>query len=370
MASGISCVTLTSDLYETWDSFCAESEEAWFWHTTKWLDYNLAYRPALNAISYSFLVYDNAKLVAICPIIVQNASVDDPGVRMISYPSGHGMTPALASRLQRSDKRRIWQACLERIDAIAADSQVKQASLWMTPLTEAGRSLMETSEQLDGLRRAGYLETVWLTSMIDLSLDEKKLRNQMRKGHRYDTGRSVELYQTQVLFGPQTDRLLFDVYVRLHELVAGRKTRPQQTFDMMYSWLLNGKAVLTLAQREKTDVGACLVMLDKDGGYYASSCVHPDFIDEPVGHAMQWATMHWMKANGYRWYELGHIRYGVLPHNPASEKEVRISHYERGFGGIPMMFVVVEKYYSREFYLKTAKERVECYAATDCMYGK
>ena len=364
MTSGISFVSLTPAIYHDWNSICNASKEAWFWHTARWLDYNLAYKPALNPVSHSFLVYHNGKAVAICPIIIHNASVDDGESHVINYPSGHGMTPILIPGLPLSVQHSIWGACLEKIDAIACDNAVKQATLWTTPLSEFGQNLVEVSRQLDELRRAGYLDTAWLTLVIDLSLDENTLRKQMRKGHRYDVKRGSNLFSTKVLFGSEVDRSLFDAYVNIHELAAGRKTRPQQTFDIMYACILEENALLTLAQYNNTYIGAAFIMLYKDGGYYASSCVHPEYINEPVGHTLQWATMCWMKDKGYRLYELGHIRCGALPHDPASEKEVRISHHERGFGGMPMMFVVAEKYYSQDYYMQVTLDRSTKYASS------
>jgi hypothetical protein len=273
------------------------------------------------------------------------------------------MIPALASCLPTSRRKAIWRACLSRIDEIAAEHHVKQVTLWTTPLSESGRKLEEVSEQFGCLRRAGYLETAWLTQIVDLSSDEQVLLRHMRKGHRYDVKRGGDLFRMVTLAGPQVDRASFDVYAGLHELAAGRKTRPQQTFDMMYSWILRNQAMLTLAWRENTCVGAALVITDKDAAYYASSCVHPAHIDEPVGHALQWATMRELRVRGLRRYELGHLRYGPLPQDVPSAKEIHISHFERGFGGGSHMFLIAEKHYDQQWYETQARTRLDRYAS-------
>lgn len=199
MVSGYSCIPLNLAYYEDWDALCSESRDAWFWHTTRWLEYNLVYRPEIHAISHSFLLFYNSKLVAICPIIIQDMNLNEFSGKSISFPSGHGVLPAIASDTSKEASKSIWKECSEMIDSIAERNYVKHASFRISPLTESGQDLIELSEKLNILRRSNYIESIALTLIIDLNKDKHTLKNEMRKGHRYDVKRADTLFRTKGL---------------------------------------------------------------------------------------------------------------------------------------------------------------------------
>lgn len=67
----LAIVPLTPDRYREWDRFCLESPDAWFWHTSQWLEYTLHYRPDLQPRSESFLCLAEDSPVAVCPLIIE-----------------------------------------------------------------------------------------------------------------------------------------------------------------------------------------------------------------------------------------------------------------------------------------------------------
>ena len=55
-----------------WDRFCLESDDCWFFHTTKWQKYILEYTKE-NCELLSFYIEDgNGDILAICPLIREN----------------------------------------------------------------------------------------------------------------------------------------------------------------------------------------------------------------------------------------------------------------------------------------------------------
>src|SRR5262249_24554416 len=60
-------VPLEPSGYADWDRFCRESDDAWFWHTSEWLQYTLDYRPELKPQSQSFALKSEGEIVAVCP---------------------------------------------------------------------------------------------------------------------------------------------------------------------------------------------------------------------------------------------------------------------------------------------------------------
>jgi len=140
----------------------------------------------------------------------------------------------------------------------------------------------------------------------------------------------------------------FDAYQQMHQRAAGRVTRPQRTFDLMRTWLGTGHAVLFAARRGGGFLGFAYVLRFARGAYYASAANDPDESREPVGHAVQWRALTWLRDNGITTYELGAQPFGAVPHDDASEKELAIARFKRGFGGIAVPLFAGERYWTAD----------------------
>ena len=89
--------------YKAWDSFCLESDDAWFWHTSNWLDMSLAYKPELRSVSHSFMVCEKDSILAICPLLVENHG----SIKEFSFGGGYGPVPAIVSKFLQYKKEKI-----------------------------------------------------------------------------------------------------------------------------------------------------------------------------------------------------------------------------------------------------------------------
>jgi hypothetical protein len=54
-----------------WNSFCHASNDAWFRHTTNWMDYIICCRFDSNSRNHSFMIRQNKEIVAVVPLISQ-----------------------------------------------------------------------------------------------------------------------------------------------------------------------------------------------------------------------------------------------------------------------------------------------------------
>jgi len=354
-------VNLAPELYPLWNAACSDMDDAWFWHTAEWLEYTLEYRPELRPQSYSFMVTSEGRVMAICPLILETRTTPEGSVREFSFGGGPGPGPALANGLSERLRKEVLKVVCDEVDAQAHRTAVARVSFRASPPAPA--FWHDGLSQPDPLLRFGFLDIPLATRVIDLSQSEDKLLNQMRKGHRYDVKRSQQLLQAAVYDATNIMPAVFDQYRLLHHRVAGRVTRPQMTFEMMRDWIGSSMAILVVVRRDGATVGCALMSVYKDGAYYSSGCEDPDCSNLPVGHALQWAAMRWMKEHGIAHYEIGIQLYGMRPHSMPSEKELNISLFKRGFGGTTVTFWVGEKFYSREYYQAVMRDRVEKFAS-------
>jgi Acetyltransferase (GNAT) domain len=352
-------IPLTTDRYADWDAFCLKSPDAWYWHTTQWLEYSLHYRPELQPRSESFLCLLNGEIAALCPLITETYANGEP-MTEFSFGGDAVPAPAFAEELSHKDRKAVVKLVFAHIDARAEAQRVGRASFRVSSVAPSFWSYQ--FPQANPLVRLGFNDISLVTQVLDLEGDEPQLLRDMRKGHRADIARAAKLMQAEVLDQMNITQQRFDSYRLLHHKAAGRVTRPLETFQMMLEWIRAGQAILCAATLEGRDVGFALVSVYKDGAYYSSSCEDPEYNDLPIGHLLQWRAMQWLKQHGIRRYEIGVQPFSDQVHSPTSEKELKIGFFKRGFGGQSVAFWRGEKFYNQDYCLRVLQERAKKYA--------
>ena len=327
-----------------WNEFCLTSSDAWFWHSTYWLEYTLNYIP--NSISLSFMVSENNQILAICPLILKDNEFD------------LFWAPAFADMPDKK-KERVIDFTFGQIDRLALENKVKRASFMIYPLS---------FPKYNYLMKQGYIDISLNTQVIDLRQDLKVIHSAMRKGHDYDTDRGLKRLCVVVCDKDNIARGIFDDYCDLHHKDAGYVTRSQVTFDMQFEWIKQGYAILLGALPNPPTfldkfLGFSYVFTYKDRAYYGSACSDPECSGLPIGHVLTWKTIEWLKEHGFEYYELGWQQYKTLFEIP-SKKEMSISHFKKGFGGMTIPFFRGEKFYDKSYFEKIMSERVNNYAST------
>ncbi len=338
-----------------WDRFCLASPDAWFWHTSGWRDYTVAYRPDLASRSRSFVVTDGGEVVAAVPLMVERHGT----ATRLSFGGGDCWAPALVDGLTPAGRADALRIALAHVDRVASDDGAVRASFRLSPLSAGGGScapfLAETT-------RAGYADVGAAATVLDLSLPLDAILRGMRKGHRSDIARAARAFTVDITDATTDPASPFEEYRLLHAKAAGRVTRPARTFELMRDWIVHGTGVLLTARLDGVAVSCAYLNVFRDGAYYSSAATDP-FIREPAGHLLQWAAVEWLQRRGIRRYELGLQQFGPLPYDVPSAKELNIARFKRGFGGNLVPVPVREKWYDGEAYRALAVERVASYVA-------
>ncbi len=361
-ADGVTISFLDSNNREAWENFCLQSSEAWFWHTTKWLDYTLDYRPEVTPVSHSFFVSAGGKIVAICPLVLETSCDPEGEVRQFSYGGDAGPAPAFADRLSANTKKAARKTVFRQIEELAASNRVHRVSFRAAPLAPF---FWQSNHPLPNpLLFEGYSDISSLTQVIDLSKPEDQLFRDLRNDYRQYIKRAEKIMSVSIFDGSNITSDQFERYRLLHRKAAGRTTRPQSTFDMMHRWIQDGLAILSCASLDGRDIGFTLTSVYKDGAYYCSGCNDPEVNDLPIGHLLHWRTMNWLKSHGTRYYETGLQQYASQPHSLVSKKDWNVAYFKRGFGGVTVPFWRAEKFYDEGFCRRVLEERAASYLRT------
>ena len=341
-------IPLTKGNYELWDEFCLQSNDAWFWHTTDWLEYTLNYKPQLKTQNLSFLVYKENKVVAVVPLMLEVHQAGGDDIREFSFSGGAIPAAALDNALSEIKRGLVYEFIFDQLDRLAYQNKVARVVLMLNPLSP---SFLNQGIPFNYLMQFGYMDISLNTQLIDLRKSENELWDNLRRNHRRNIKKG-DGFKVFVYRSKNITKDTFNRYKETHHKAAGRQTRPDKTFELMYDWLIQDLGFLVVVEFEDRQVSFEYYSVYKNNVYGTSAANDPDYKHLPLRHLLEWEAILWMKRQHFSFYEIGLQQYGILPYDFPGKKQLNISHFKKGFGGFTVPFFIGEKFYSLEYYKK------------------
>ncbi|MDD5031511.1 MAG: GNAT family N-acetyltransferase [Patescibacteria group bacterium] len=356
---GFKIIKLTEDKNQDWDKFCLESRDAWFWQTSGWLEYILNYQPSLATENFSFFVLRGDKIRAIVPLTRETVRTDKGKVYEFSF-GGRGIpAPALDNSLNRSDRELVYKLIFSEVDRLAVANGVKRAVFRQVPISD---SFLNNKFSFNYFLKYGFIDASLNTCLINLGKTEDELLHDLRRNHLRSIKKANNL-KIVIYNEKNITEEIFLAYKKMHYLAAGKQTRPDKTFNLMYEWARAGLGFLAVAEISGRPVGFEYYSVYKDNVYGFSAANDPEVEkDLPIRHALEWEAILWMKHQGFHFYEIGQQQYGPLLYDFPDQKKLNISHFKKGFGGFTAPLFIGEKYYDKQYFLKMYQERINKYA--------
>jgi hypothetical protein len=297
---------------DAWNAFVERHPHGWFWHTSHWIDYSLAYTPGATDRSYA-LLDDEGLVRGVVPLVL------DP--RWARLVHGGQITPAPLFDF----------AIFNRSVANAASEHSAALLGGATPLP------MQLHPSVEPLGRPPNTVRVdrGATYVVDLREDEARIWQRIRKSYKALIHRTERDYDIGVFRAPWAALVAHTI----HREASGHETRPDRTWALMEDWTTLGHAFVVLASRKgplayEVWPGAdayAYVICYKRWSYYASGAANK--VDT---HAVQWAAIKALKQSGGTFYELGHA---ARPQD--TEKDRGVALFKSGFGGGTRPWIVV-----------------------------
>ncbi len=349
-------VPLTPRSYADWNGFCEQSSEAWFWHTTDWLDYNLGYRPERKPRLLSFLCKEGKRVLAAVPLILEEHEQFGRVWRFFTMGGNPLAAPALSDALSEAQRENLLDVIFQTIDELAAELDVAYARYRLFPL--ARRRLEPKYAPANFLLKYGYLDCTTNTQLIDLRLSERALLEGVRRNHQRSIEKARSLFRIRFHQGAELPLEKIDEYRLLHAKDAGRVTRPKATFDLMGEWMRRGRGFMTEAYTpEGRSVGFELYAIFQKAAYGLSVCNEPELEHWPIRHLVEWESIRHMRSLGVEFYDIGMQHYSALPYDFPEKKNSDISLFKRGFGGVEVPSFCGERFFDREYWSALREER-------------
>lgn len=338
-----------------WDEFCLAQNQAWFWHTSYRMRHALGCSFTIKSENRSFWIEDSGRMAALVPLTVDEHR-EPGGTALCCMSYGGGMVPApvVDAPLGSPRARRLLKLAFAEIDRIAAERGVRvlRMRLALSP------SFAARLPCHNFLLKHGFLDVSLNTQILPLDWPERELLAGLESNHQRAVKKAQGLIEVILHDRESLAPEAFAAFQKFYFKAAGKVTRPPITFELLHGYLRSGLAVLGEARHGGHGVGYAAAILYKDAAYYLMGAGDAEFDLCPTAHLIHWEILRYLRGKGTRFYELGIQQYGPALHDAPSPKELNISRFKRGFGGLAVPAFMAERYYDREHFRAVFRERL------------
>jgi hypothetical protein len=278
-------------------------------------DFGRQYYPAvfghrLQDTSFAVVGRDDSVYLVECDVLEGVLGRFGMPLRIVRVGTNGGKAETRLLGLVLSELRRIAQDAKASRIAIADDAST-------ATLGALGRACLGA----DGRASTAF------HACVDLSHPDASLRSDVRSSYRSLLNWGQRSLSMSYCNASEANRARFGQYEELHEQVAGRRTRPQASWDVMYDFVAGGRGELTLASLDGDVVAGLLVFDGTATAHYASAAYVRERFEHPLAHWPLFDAILRAKARGLEWFDIGELRH----RDDVTDKEASIGFFKRGF---------------------------------------
>lgn len=285
-----------------WDAFVRERPWGWWFHTSAWLEYSLAYAPGSRDASVAAVL--GGRIVAALPFVIGSDGRQTHGGQVTPAPL---LDSAVVSSVTGDD----WN--------------------------DASSQMWRPGQVPEGGVPVSHVLAETVTHVVDLSRGREAVWAGLRKSYKPLIHKAEREFEIASLSAAPEEACVRAIEVArdVHYTAAGRRTRSAETWAMQARWMHQGYGVLATASRGLDVYGFAYGVRFKDWAYYCSGAT----LQKNLSHALVWQLMQHMQSDaGYRtrYFEVGHDA------ETDDEKAKSIAFFKAGFGGerVPVRMLV------------------------------
>jgi len=354
-------VAFSDDMSDAWDEFVQSNDEAWFWHTTDWMRYSLSSQFNVQTGNVSFCVTENSRIIAIAPLIIERYMQEGEECCELRYGGWPVPVPVIDASIKPKRKNKIYKLIFNEIDRIASADNVQRA---VFRIYNAYEQYRRGNIVFNFLMKYGFNDTSSVTRVIDLTSDLRDIYREFNDGTKRQIVKAEKNLSLKLYDHTNISVDIFGCFKKFYFDVAGKVTRPEACYSVLYECILKKLAVMVFAYFQGHLVGVTISAYYRSGAYYLLGASKREFIQCSVGHLMQQEMLKYMKSQGIEYYEIGHQQYGPTCYDFPTEKEINISIFKRRFGGVDVPLFTAEKFYCPNFFQACMQERIRYLTAT------
>jgi len=322
-----------------WNDFVDSSDDCWLFHRSELIDLN----EQLGNENLSFAIFNNGKIIFICPIFLHKKRRYLGLLKINSFKSDMGMGAAgiaFAPNLSQKVKLKIWEIALEYLVTMAKKYSALCFDVFHATLSN--NVLNPSTEYNNPYARFGFcnrraygfdttLSWPTLNLIVDLSKSTKQLYSNISKTGKHSIKKAVN-NEIKLSVNPENykesfQHILYKTYER-----TGASKATINFYDYI-STVLHKKGFcdfLFADHPDKERVAGVVVMKYKNNVNYFAGGSLIEYLDMGTNYFLQWEIIKRYRSKNYKFYELG--RY--FPHLPKTSKQYGIGTFKRKMGPI------------------------------------
>lgn len=173
-------------------------------------------------------------------------------------------------------------------------------------------------------------ENIYSTT-IPLSPPENMLWSHIRKSYKALIHKGEREFQSRLINATTVTNEAIEAFRDLHARVSGRSTRSHASWLQQLEAIKADEAFAVFLFLDNDLIGASYFICGLKRCYYGVGAYKRELFDRPIAHVALWQAIREAKQRGCMFFDMGHWQ---MPFSNASEKELNISRFKRGFGGI------------------------------------
>jgi hypothetical protein len=168
--------------------------------------------------------------------------------------------------------------------------------------------------------------SVTLTGMVDLTAGPAVWKHALRKSFHQFVNWGRKNLTIDYVNGASPSLEDFDTYREFHAQIAGRVTRPKESWDIQFAEISRGRGELILAHLDGKLAEGSLFIDGTELTLYMNG-VYDRALDKPLAHYMVWHGIERAHGRGLRRFQLGDIHLT----DAVDDKRHSVGYFKRGF---------------------------------------
>jgi len=298
----------------TWDALCAESHDAWLFHTSGWL-------PILKIEDVSFAIMDHAGK----PLSLVGIGLPTNGsgrkVWLSTFRAGVAHMGGLPCELRHELER----FALSEVQRIAKSKRALRID-WELPSMPPGPEAL-----VSALAKFGYQCQIWPSKVVDLTRSEDALWKDYRKGCKSVIRRAQRLGVTVDRVADESGVAVFaDMHSRRMRSISASPSDPDVFMAMWKLLAPLGQCEILLASLSSgVPVAGILLLSYKNMTYYHAACSDPNHMESGGNTLLVHEAVLRAKSRGATLFHMGPSPMA----SQVSEKAYLVGRFKNQFGG-------------------------------------
>ena len=242
----------------------------------------------------------------------------------LSFQDGSIYPPIFISKLSKKIEKELSKVLLDKL--IKLFSQLNLKSPIIADNLSPSRSLSIWHKNV--MQHANNCLII-RESFVDLSKDYNFLKSHYRKSYKALISKGYKLFNIYKL--EENDYNVWEEFKSLHFKAAGRKTRSDKSWDILFNLVAENKACLYFCRDHNNNmIGGSLVMKTKHEAFYAIGAYDRELFHLPIGHFIQDFIIKDLLDTQIQWLRLGRL-FSKFDFDHPTDKEIQIGQFKSGF---------------------------------------